>query len=220
MAERTAAQRNALEGFRRRGWRLTLLEPEIADGSFLLTYREWEAPHNGERVVTGTVVRASELGANVLGDAFAGPNLLAVLAHFQPYGMTGNQTAWFFRRFATAFDFPRLRWVLIWLAAYTVIIGAVNFAVLRRLHRLEFGWISMCVLALLFAGGFYYSSASRRPKNFHLDNLATYYLDGRSPWAAADYNLGSPPRAKGRLGFGWRSRCVHEFHSLRRRTKQ
>src|SRR5258706_3749640 len=47
----------------------------------------------------------------------------------------------------------------------------------------------MCGLALLFAAGFYFSSASRRPKSFRLDNLATYYLDARSPLAAADYNL-------------------------------
>jgi hypothetical protein len=189
MAEFTSAQRDALEGFLRRGGRLILLEHEIADRSFLSTYREGAAPRNGERVGRGTLVRVSELGANVLGDAFAGPNLPAVLAQFQRYGMNSNQTGWLFRRFATAFDFPRLRWVLIWLVAYTVIIGAVNFAVLRRLHRLEFGWISMCGLALLFAAGFYFSSASRRPKIFHLDNLAAYYLDGRSPLAVADYNL-------------------------------
>ena len=47
----------------------------------------------------------------------------------------------------------------------------------------------MCGLALLFAAGFYFPSASRRPKSFRLDNLATYYLDSRSPLALADYNL-------------------------------
>jgi hypothetical protein len=189
MAMFTPAQRDALEGFLRRGGRLILVEHEIADRSFLSTYREGAALHNGERVGKGTLFRVSDLGANVLGDTFAGANLPAFLIRIQRYGINSNQTGLLFRRFATAFNFPRLRWVLIWLVAYTVIIGAVNFAVLRRLHRLEFGWISVCGLALLFAAGFYFSSASQRPKSFHIDNLATYYLDGRSPLAAADYNL-------------------------------
>ncbi len=85
--------------------------------------------------------------------------------------------------------FSAVALVLIWLAVYIVVIGILNFAVLRRLRRLEFGWISVCVLALLFAAGFYFSSAKRRPKSFRLDNLATYYLDARSPIAAADYEL-------------------------------
>ena len=192
MAEFTFAQREALEGFVRRGGRLIVIEKEIADSSFLSAYREGAAPRSGERVGKGTLIRVSELGAtNEFGDVFAGANLRAFLGQFRPYEMNGgnsNQTGWLFR-FATAFNFPRLRWVLIWLLAYIVVIGAVNFAVLRRLHRLEFGWISMSALSLLFAAGFYFSSASQRPKGFHLDNLATYYLDGRSPLAAADYNL-------------------------------
>jgi hypothetical protein len=197
MAQFTSARRDALEGFLRRGGHLILLEHEIADPSFLPAYREGPPPRASERVGKGTLIRVSELAANTLGNAFAGPNLPPVLAQFQPfYEMDSSQTGWLTRRFAGSFDFPRLRWVLIWLAAYTLTIGALNFAVLRLLHRLEFGWISMCGLALLFAAGFYFSSASRRPKSFRLDNLATYYLDARSSLAAADYNLriSSPER--------------------------
>jgi hypothetical protein len=188
MAELARAQRDALEGFLRSGGRMVLLESEIADPSFLSAYRKAPAPPNGERVGKGTLFRVSGLSANALGDAFAGRNLYGVLG--QRYTLwNSNQTGWLSRRFATSFDFPRLRWILIWLATYTVMIGVLNFAVLRRLRRLEFGWISVCGLALLFAAGFYFSSASRRPKSFRLDNLATYYLDARSPLAAADYNL-------------------------------
>jgi hypothetical protein len=190
VANFTAAQRDALEGFLRRGGRLILVEHEIADRSFLVPYREGSASRGGEPVGKGTLVQVSEIGARELGDAFAGSNLPALLARFQAQRFGGpNQSGWFVNRFATAFDFPGLRWMLIWLAVYTVIIGAVNFAVLRRLNRLEFGWISMCGVALLFAAGFYYSSSNRRPKNFRLDNLATYYMDSRSSLAAADYNL-------------------------------
>jgi hypothetical protein len=186
-AEFTPAQRDALEGFLRGGGRLVLLEDEIADPSFLSAYRKGPASPNGERVGKGTLIRVAGLSANGLGNAFVGQNLRGVLD--QTYTWNSNQTGWLSRRFATAFDFPRLRWLLIWLAVYTIMIGVLNFAVLRRLRRLEFGWISVCGLALLFAGGFYFSSASRRPKTFRLDNLATYYLDARSPLAVADYSL-------------------------------
>jgi|HubBroStandDraft_6_1064221.scaffolds.fasta_scaffold52031_3 hypothetical protein len=183
----TQAQREALEGFLRSGGSLVLVEDEIADPGFLSAYRTGLASPNGERVGKGTLFRISGLGTNQLGDVFVGRHLPGLLG--QPYMWNSNQTGWLSRRFATAFDFPRLRWLLIWLTVYVVMIGVLNFAVLRRLRRLEFGWISMCGLALLFAAGFYFSSASRRPRSFRLDNLATYYLDSRSPLAVADYNL-------------------------------
>jgi hypothetical protein len=186
-AEFTPVQRDALEGFLRSGGRLVLLEPEIADPSFLSAYRQGPVRPHGEPVGKGRLFRVSGLSANEVGDVFAGQNLQQVLG--QIYTWNSNQTNWLNRRFATSFDFPRLRWVLIWLAFYTVMIGVVNFAVLRRFDRLEFGWISVCGLALLFAAGFYFSGASRRPKSFRLDNLATYYLDARSPLALTDYNL-------------------------------
>jgi hypothetical protein len=193
-AELSAAQRDALEGFVRGGGRLVLVEDEIKDPTFLSDYRHGPAPPIGERVGKGTLLRVSGLSGEELGNAFTGRNLPAVLN--QNFTWNPNQTAWLSRRFATAFDFPRLGWVLIWLTVYTAMIGVVNFAVLRRLCRLGFGWISVCGLALLFAAGFYFSSASRRPKNFRLDNLATYYLDSRSGLATADYSLriSSPDR--------------------------
>jgi hypothetical protein len=191
-------QRDALEGFLRSGGRLVLLEKEIADPGFLSAYRQGSAPSSGERVGKGTLFRVSSLDANELGSVFAGPNLLGIIG--QQYGWNLNQSNWMSRRFATAFDFPRLRWVLIWLAVYTVMIGVLNFAVLRRLRRLDLGWVTVCGLALLFACGFYFSSASQRPKSFRLDNLATYYLDGRSPLAMADYALRvSAPERRGIL---------------------
>jgi hypothetical protein len=188
MAEFTRAQRDALEGYVRGGGWLVLLENEIADPSFLAAYRIGPAAPNPERVGMGTLVRVSGLNTNELGNAFTGNNLRGILAGNYS-GMNPNQTGWLSRRFATEFDFPRLRWILIWLGVYTVMIGVLNFAVLRRLRRLEAGWISVCGLALLFAAGFYFSSASRRPKDFRLDNLVSYYMDSRSPLAVADYTL-------------------------------
>ena len=187
MAQFTSAEREALEGFLRRGGRMVLLEREIADPSFLSAYRTGPAPANGERVGKGALFRVSDLDSNTLGNVFAGLNLQTLLVPRYEWNL--NDTNWLKRRFASSFEFPRLGWLLIWLAAYTMIIGVVNFAVLRRLHRLEFGWISTCALALLFAAGFYFFSASRRPKQFDLDNLAVYYLDSRSSLAVAEYSV-------------------------------
>ncbi|HYA94919.1 MAG TPA: DUF4350 domain-containing protein [Terriglobales bacterium] len=188
LAKLAPAQRNALEGFLRRGGRLVLLEQEIADAGFLSAYRQTPAPPNGQSVGKGTLFRVSGLSSSTLGDVFAGRNLLGVINPSYRW-RDPTQMNWLRGRFAAVFNFPRLRWLLIWLAAYIVIIGVLNFAILRRLRRLEWGWITICVLALLFAVGFYFSSASRRPSGFRLDNLAVYNLDARSPLAAADYSL-------------------------------
>jgi hypothetical protein len=196
MANFTAAQRTALEGYVRWGGRLILLEREIKDTAFLAPYRNGPALRSGERVGKGTLIRIGEASGTGLGDAFVGSNLSSMLNETLPIRLEPRGSELFRRRFATLFNFPRLGWVLLWLAAYTTMIGAVNFAVLRHFRRLEYGWASMCGVALLFAAGFYLSAASRRPKDFRLDNLPTYFLDGRSPMAFAEYalRLSSPDR--------------------------
>jgi len=93
------------------------------------------------------------------------------------------------RRTGVWFKFPRLRWLIIWLAIYLLIVGPVNFAMLRRLKRLEWGWTTMCALAALFAAGFYLSGAARRPENYTVDNATIYWMDGRSPLALEDVGV-------------------------------
>ncbi len=210
----TAAQRDALEGYLRSGGRLVLLESEIGDAGFLSAYRQAPAPATGERVGLGTLFRVSGLDANTLGDVFSGHNLPASLNQVDdPWGNAGR-TDLLPLRFAATFTFPRLRWMLLWLAAYILIIGIVNFAVLRRLRRLDYGWISVCALALVFAAGFYFSSASSRPREFRLDNLATYYLDGRSPLASADYNLRLSAPSRREVRFSINDPAVFPYSNL------
>ena len=191
MKKFSAEQRNALEGFLRRGGRMVLVEDEIADPEFLSEYRKAAPSRSGERAGRGMLFRVSSVAA--VGEVFTGGNLPAFLmqASYQSVYLwnTSGPGDWMRWRFATVFNFPQLRWLLIWLAIYIVVIGIVNFGILRRLKKLELGWISTCGLALVFAAGFYYSGASRRPKDFRLDNLPTYYLDGRSPLAAANYEV-------------------------------
>jgi hypothetical protein len=187
-AQLTPAQRMALEAYLRCGKRLVIVEDEIADPTFLSAYRTTPPMPTGTRVGKGVLIRVSGLSGNQLGNIFIGPTVAEMINQVFP-AFGENQSGWLFQRYATTFDFPRLRWLLFWLAAYIVVIGIVNFVVLRRLHLLEFGWISVCVIALLFAAGFYFSSVSKHPRGYRLDNLTTYHLDSRSPLAAADYQL-------------------------------
>jgi len=217
LSQLTAAQRDALEGYLRSGGRLILLEDEIADAAFLSAYRQSRAP-NGERVGKGTLFLIAGLKANTLGDLFSGKSLQTMLQE-QYAGMWDGgapDAPDALGRFVTSFSFPRLRWLLAWLAAYIVVIGVINFAVLRRLKRVDYGWISTCILALLFAAGFYFSSSSNRPREFRLDNLDSYYLDSRSPLAAADYRLRVSAPERREVTVSIADPAVFEFTTSRR----
>jgi hypothetical protein len=188
IASFTSQQRDALEGFLRTGGRLVLIQDQIADTSFLSAYQKSLSTLTGERVGRGTLFRVTGLSSDALGAIFTGSNL--------DDARRGNRGTWYLdetsfllRRYAASFDFPRLGWVLFWLAMYIVVLGPLNFWILRRLRRLEYGWLTMCGLALLFAAGFYFSSARKRPKEFRLDNLGTYFLDDGSALAATKYSL-------------------------------
>ena len=101
-------------------------------------------------------------------------------------------------RVGISFTFPRLGWLLTWTSLYIVAIGVVNFAILRRMDKLEWGWITVCITALMFAGGLYSTSSSRRPKDFTLDDVRAYWMDGSSPAAFQQIGIrvSSPERAQ------------------------
>lgn len=105
------------------------------------------------------------------------------------------------RRTGVSFKFPRLRWLIIWLAIYLLMVAPINFAILRRLKRLEWGWTTICALAVVFAAGFYLSAAARRPQNYTVDNATIYWMDGRSPVALEDVGVrvSAPSRGEVRL---------------------
>jgi hypothetical protein len=187
LAQLTSPQRNALEGYLRCGGRIVLLQDEVADDTFLSAYRKSPQSPEGEHVGRGLLFLVSGLQNPVLGDIFAGRSFQFLFA--EPNDWWNGPEFWLRRRFAQSFAFPRLRWMILWLVAYILIVGVLNFAILRRLKRLEYGWISICGLAILFAAVLYFSSARDRPKDFRLDNIVAYYLDSASPTAAADYYL-------------------------------
>ena len=49
-------------------------------------------------------------------------------------------------------ELPSIRWLAILLGVYILLVGPVNYLVLRRLRRLERAWVSIPVLTFVFAG--------------------------------------------------------------------
>jgi hypothetical protein len=52
-----------------------------------------------------------------------------------------------------ALDLPSIRWLAILLAVYILLVGPVNYLVLRRLRRLQLAWLTIPTLTLLFSAG-------------------------------------------------------------------
>jgi hypothetical protein len=52
-----------------------------------------------------------------------------------------------------ALELPSIRWLAGLLAVYILLVGPVNYVLLRRLRKLEWGWITIAVLTLLFSAG-------------------------------------------------------------------
>lgn len=199
----TEQQKAALEEYVRRGGVMILLQQEVNDESFLAPYREGSQ----QRVGQGTLYNVSSLSGNQLGQLFSGKSLEMLTAYNWRYG--GNYAgaqyylgpqyggiAWLSGRIGPSFQVPRLRWVLFWLGGYIIILGAVNFAVLRRFKRLEWGWLTIALCAILFSAWFYFSNHYRGPHHFVGTNVAVFWMDEHSPLAFAEYGLtmASPKR--------------------------
>jgi hypothetical protein len=184
----STSEREALENFTRGGGVLTLLEEEAADKAFLAAYRQGPANAAPIPVGRGHLVRIQSTASNQLV-----PSIIVWTGYSVgreaprlPLDFSSDPLL---NRIGVSFTFPQLRWLLIWLTIYLLAVGPFNFAILRRLKRLEWGWASVCLLAVLFTAGFYLSSSSRRPRNYTLDNATVYSLDDRSPVAVEHIGL-------------------------------
>lgn len=181
-------QLEALEGYLRQGGRLVLIEDQLHDGAYLAPYRIRPPTGRPQIVGMGKLYRVARLRSPEFGSLFSGASLERLVEYFSAISLR-SELSWVRRRLATSFRFPGLGWLLAWIGAYIAAVGAINFAVLRRLGRREWGWVSMPVIALLFAIGMYVTSAAKRPKTFGADEVALYWMDDASPTAAAEMSL-------------------------------
>ncbi|MFQ5342175.1 MAG: hypothetical protein ACE5F6_11585, partial [Anaerolineae bacterium] len=52
-------------------------------------------------------------------------------------------------------DLPSVRWVVLLLAIYVLLVGPANYLVLRRTRRLEWAWVTIPAMTLTFSAGAY-----------------------------------------------------------------
>jgi len=112
-------------------------------------------------------------------------------------GQRGGEADWLMRRLGTSFRFPSFLELLLWIVGYLILVGVVNFVVLRRIGRPEWGWISIPFLAILFSLILYSVSARNHPRNFGLDEIVEYRVDSSSPLALlyAKVRISAPERS-------------------------
>jgi hypothetical protein len=94
-----------------------------------------------------------------------------------------DETQWLMKRLGTSFRFPTFLELLLWIVGYLVLVGVVNFVILRRIGRPEWGWITIPAIAALFSVLLYVVSAWNHPQNFGLDEIVAYRVDPLSPLA-------------------------------------
>ncbi len=108
-----------------------------------------------------------------------------------------DQSAWLMRRLGTTFRFPSFLEILCWLLGYLLLVGFVNFVILRAMGKPEWAWFTIPAIAILASLMLYISSARNRPRNFGLDDMVIYRMDSLSPLATAQarIRISSPARS-------------------------
>ena len=186
----TADERDAFEKYVRHGGTLILLEKDSGDASFLGDYRKEALAPAPIPVGRGKLIRLPSLESNSLGSGIkwgVAPDNVGEYTKWFAKAL-GDQD-FFLDRIGISFTFPRLRWLIIWLSVFIFTVGPINFILLRRMGKLEWGWRTTCAISMLFAGGLYLANSARRPKDFMLDDTAVYWMDSLSPQAVAQYGF-------------------------------
>jgi hypothetical protein len=101
-------------------------------------------------------------------------------------------------------NLPSTGTLMLFLLAYIVVIGPLNYLVLRWLRRLELAWATVPVIVLLFAGGLYVVGNTLRGGQAQFNQAAVVQGVEGQPRAAATAFIGlfSPRRASYTVGFG------------------
>jgi hypothetical protein len=100
-------------------------------------------------------------------------------------------------------ELPSTASLFLSLLMYVLVIGPLNYIVLRRWRRLEWAWISIPLIVFLFAGGLYIVGYRLRGNMMQLDQVAVVQGDeGQTRgFATAFVNLFSPRRTTVTLAF-------------------
>lgn len=181
---------------------------DAASARFLGVYRAEAEEGKSVAVDKGTLVNFRSISSPAFAD------------HFRPLGFSEStpeavrrstatrerpamaqaateEIPWLMKRLGTTFRFPTFLELLLWIAAYLLLVGVVNFVILRRVDREEWGWITIPAFAIVFSVVLYMVGARNHPQKFGLDEIVQYRLDPRSPLAVmqAKMRISAPSRA-------------------------
>jgi len=198
-ARLSSAQQEALELYLLEGGKLILVKDRLGEPArspqLLAPYRN--------RVPDGLVVSAggghlvqlaSASSAAFLEYLFPEPpsqptdenerRLAASLRAMTHKGDNGSGAPWVLMRTGTAFRFPSFPSLLLWILAYLGCAVILNFVVLRRLGRPEWGWATIPTFAVLFSFFLYVVSVRTHPRTFGISEAVVYRMSDRSGLSA------------------------------------
>ena len=118
-------ERSALEWFARGGGNLVLLEDVFADSTFLAGYRQVAGEHNGIAIGSGHLYRIPQRSGTALGSLFSGAQQ-ELLVQGSRASWSGYELNSLRGQYATTFGFPSWWTLLLWLAAYILLVGVVT----------------------------------------------------------------------------------------------
>ncbi len=103
-------------------------------------------------------------------------------------------------------ELPSLSWIAALLGLYILLVGPVNYLVLRRLRHLEWGWFSIPALTLVFAAGSFSLGYQLRGSDVIINRVSILSF-GKSGAAPVQSYVGlfSPERASYTLNFPGRA---------------
>lgn len=95
-----------------------------------------------------------------------------------------------------ALDLPSIRWLAILFGVYVILIGPINYLLLRRLRRLDWAWVTIPALTLVFSLTGYGLGYGLRGSDVILNQISIIPLTGESNYSAARTYIGlfSPSR--------------------------
>jgi hypothetical protein len=100
-------------------------------------------------------------------------------------------------------DLPSTLTIMLFLLLYVLVLGPLNYVVLRRMRRLELAWVTIPVIVLVFAAGLYVVGRTLRGGQPQFNQVAVVQgVEGQPRGGATAFiGLFSPSRASYALGF-------------------
>ncbi len=84
-------------------------------------------------------------------------------------------------------DLPSIKWLSILLGLYILLVGPVNYLVLRHRNRLHLAWITIPVITAIFSGAAFWIGYSLRGSDLVLNKIAVVEIQKEGPALVTSY---------------------------------